>query len=383
VTHVGGASESALVTGASGFIGSAVVRALLDDGYRVRALCEPGRRDDNLTGLDVERIVGDVRDPATLDRAVEGVSTVFHLAAVYRFWAADPDLFYDVNVGGTMNVIRAFAHAGCDRLVYTSTVGTIGVAAPGRPASEDSLVHFEHLFGHYKRSKYLAEHEVLRAGAAGLPVVLVHPTFPVGEGDNAPTPTGRTIVEFLNGRIPGFVDTALNVAHVDDVARGHVLAAQRGALGRSYILGGENLSLREMLSTLADLCGLPAPRLRVSPRMVLPIVRSAEWVQSTMLNREPTLPSEPVRMATTLMEYDTSRARNELGYTSMPARDALERAARWFVNNGFVKDSYVDRIRGAGKLIATIDLRTDQPDPTRPRNGQARNGQAREGAPRP
>ena len=363
MADVADSSGSALVTGASGFIGSAVARALLQAGYRVRALCEPGRPDDNLAGTEVERIVGDIRDPATLDRAVDGVSTVFHLAAIYRFWASDPDLFYDVNVGGTMNVLRAVARAGCNRLVYTSTVGTIGVAAPGRPASEDSLVHFEHLFGHYKRSKYLAEHEVLRAGAAGLPVVLVHPTFPVGERDNAPTPTGRTIVEFLNGRIPGYVDTALNVVHVDDVARGHVLAAERGALGRSYILGGENLSLRAMLSTLADLCGLRAPRLRVSPQMVLPIVRSAEWVQSTMLKREPTLPSEPVRMATTLMEYDTSRARAELGYTSMPARDALQRAARWFVDNGFVKDSQVVRIRAAGKLPTQIDLRADVPDP--------------------
>jgi dihydroflavonol-4-reductase len=353
-----------LVTGASGFIGSAVVRALIDDGYRVRALCEPGRSDGNLAGLEVERIVGDVRDAATLDRVVEGVSTVFHLAAIYRFWAADPDLFYDVNVGGTMNVIRAAEHASCSRLVYTSTVGTIGVAEHGRPASEDSLVHFEHLFGHYKRSKYLAEHEVLRAGAAGLPVVLVHPTFPVGERDNAPTPTGRTIVEFLNGRIPAYVDTALNVVHVDDVARGHVLAAQRGALGRSYVLGGENMSLQEMLSTLAGICGLPAPRVRLSPRMVLPIVRGAEWVQSTMMKREPTLPSEPVRMATTRMEYDTSRARTELGYASMPARNALERAARWFVDNGFVKPAQVERIHVAGKLGADIDLRADSPSTT-------------------
>ncbi|HEV7526244.1 MAG TPA: hopanoid-associated sugar epimerase [Acidimicrobiia bacterium] len=366
-----GTSEPVLVTGATGFIGSAVVRALLDAGYPVRALCEPERDDDNLAGLNVDRIVGDIRDRHTLDEAVAGVSTVFHLAAVYRFWAADPDLFYDVNVGGALNVVRAVERAGCRRLVYTSTVGTIGVAERGRLASEDSLVHFEHLFGHYKRSKYLAEHEVLRAGAAGLPVVLVHPTFPVGERDTAPTPTGRTIVEFLNGRIPGFVDTALNVVHVDDVAHGHVLAAQRGAPGRSYILGGENMTLQEMLTTLADLCGLAAPRIRVSPRAVLPIVRGAEWLQSTVLHREPTLPSEPVRMATTRMEYDTSRARTELGYTSLPARTALARAARWFVDHGFVKPSQVERIRRAGRLGDEIDLRDDVPDPERPREKSA------------
>ena len=354
-----GAKDPVLVTGASGFIGSATVRALLRAGYPVRALIEPGRSDDNLDGLDVERVAGDIRDPAVVDAAVHGISIVFHLAAVYRFWAADPDLFYDVNVGGTMNLLRAAQEANCRRVVYTSTVGTIGVARDGRLASERSIVHFEHLFGHYKRSKYLAEHEVLRAGAGGLPVVLVHPTFPVGEGDSAPTPTGRTIIEFLNGRIPAYVDTALNVAHVDDVAQGQVLAAERGAPGRSYILGGENMSLQEMLTTLAEISGLPAPSVRLTPGMVLPIVRTAEWFQGSVLRREPTLPSEPVRMATTRMEYDDSRARDELGYTSRPAREALERAARWYVDNGFVKDSQVRRIREAGKLGPEIDLRDD------------------------
>jgi dihydroflavonol-4-reductase len=351
-----------LVTGATGFIGSAVVRALLDDGQPVRAVCEPGRSTDNLAGLDVERVVCDIRDEPAMERAAAGVATIFHLAAVYRFWAADPAVFYDVNIGGTQNVMQAASRAGCSRFVYTSTVGTIGVASKDQLASEDSLAHFEHLFGHYKRSKYQAEHEVLRAGAAGLPVVLVHPTFPVGERDNAPTPTGRTIVEFLNGRIPAYVDTALNVVHVDDVARGHLLAARHGRIGRSYILGGENMSLREMLAVLAELCGLPAPRLRISPRLVLPIVRTSEWFQSSVLHREPTLPSEPVRMATTRMEYDTNRARAELGYTSIPARDALARAVRWFVENGYVKETQSARIRAHGMLGRGIDLNSGRPD---------------------
>ena len=351
-----------LVTGASGFIGSAVVRALLDRGTHVRALIEPGRDDDNLAGLDVERVVGDIRDSATVDEAVDGISTVFHLAAIYRFWAADPDLFYDVNVGGTMNVLRAATRSKSRRLVYTSTVATLGVAEGGNPASEQSLVHFEHLFGHYKRSKYLAEHEVLRAGASGLPVVLVHPTFPVGEGDAAPTPTGRTIVEFLNGRIPAYVDTALNVVHVDDVARGHVLAAEAGREGHSYILGGENMSLQAMLSTLAEICGLSAPRVRLHPRVVLPIVRTAEWAETAVLRREPTLPSEPVRMATTRMEYDDSRARTELGYSSIPAREALVRAVRWYLEHGFVKPARAERIRQAPELAPERDRPRDSDD---------------------
>jgi len=357
-------APSALVTGSSGFIGSAVVRALLERGYAVRALVEPGRDDTNLAGLAIERVDADVRDETMLDRAMEGVDTVFHLAAVYRFWARDPALFYEVNVRGTMNVMRAARAADVRRFVYTSTVATLGTAVGGRPASERSLVHFEHLFGHYKRSKYIAEHEVLRAGAAGLPVVLVHPTFPVGEGDAAPTPTGRTIVEFLNGRIPAYVDTSLNVAHVDDVARGHVLAAERGQLGRSYILGGENMSLQEMLALLAEICGLDAPRVRVHPRLVLPIVRSAEWVQGALLRQEPTLPSEPVRMATTQMSYDDTRARTELGYTSIPARDALRRAARWYVEHGFVKPARAARIRAGGGLAPGLDGRESSTEST-------------------
>ena len=216
----------------------------------------------------------------------------------------------------------------------------------------DTLVQFEHLFGHYKRSKYLAEHEVLRAGAGGLPVVLVHPTFPVGEGDSAPTPTGRTILEFLNGRIPAYVDTALNVVHVDDVARGHVLAAQRGGRAAATSSAARTCRCSRCSRTLADLCGLKAPRVRLSARAVLPIVRTAEWFQSTVLRSEPVLPSEPVRMATTRMEYDDSRARTELGYTSIPARDGAG---------------------ACGKLVRRPRLRQRLADGAHPPRRQARN----------
>jgi dihydroflavonol-4-reductase len=344
------AANTALVTGSSGFIGSAVIRALLAQGSRVRVLLEPGREPGLWPVDEVEILVGDVRDAAAVDRAAAGVDTVFHLAAIYRFWAPDPELFYDVNVRGTQNVLGAAARAGCRRVVYTSTVATLGVATTDELASEKTLVHFEHLFGHYKRSKYMAEHEVLRAGARGLPVVLVHPTFPLGPGDSAPTPTGRTIVEFLNGRIPAYVDTALNIAHVDDVARGHLLAAEDGALGHSYVLGGENVSLYEMFVMLAELCGFEPPKVRLTPRMVLPIVRTAEWFEARVLHREPTLPSEPVRMATTRMAYDDSFSRTVLGYTSRPAREALAQAVRWYVDEGFVKPHRIAKMQGAPAL---------------------------------
>jgi len=349
-------ANTALVTGSSGFIGSAVIRALLAQGSGVRVLLEPGREPGLWPADDVEIVVGDVRDAAAVDRAVAGIGTVFHLAAIYRFWAPDPELFYDVNVRGTQNVLRSAADAGCRRFVYTSTVATLGVATADELASEKTLVHFEHLFGHYKRSKYMAEHEVLRAGARGLPVVLVHPTFPVGPGDRAPTPTGRTIVEFLNGRIPAYVDTSLNIAHVDDVARGHVLAAELGRVGHSYVLGGENFSLYEMLEMLAELCGFEPPSVRLTPRMVLPVVRTAEWFEARVLRREPTLPSEPVRMATTRMAYDDSLARGALGYTSRPAREALAQAVRWYVDEGFVKPHRVARMQGAPALRDAEDF---------------------------
>jgi len=325
-----------LVTGASGFIGSAVVRALLDRGAQVRALVEPGRDDENLAGLSVDRVVCDIRESSTVDEAVDGVSTVFHLAALYRFWAADPNLFYDVNVGGTMNILRAAAREKCRRFVYTSTVATLGVAEAGSPASEQSLVHFEHLFGHYKRSKYLAEHEVLRAGAGGLPVVLVHPTFPVGEGDSAPTPTGRTIVEFLNGRIPAYVDTALNVVHVDDVARGHVLAAESGRAGQSYILGGENLTYREAWRRVARIVGRRGP-LGTAPAAGTWLVGQATAVWGWLSGEEPVVNPVTVAMGELPHYFDSARARSELDFPETNFELAVSDAWRWFKEHGYVR----------------------------------------------
>ena len=334
------------VTGASGFIGSAVVRALLARAVPVVALVEPGADPANLDGLDVERIEVDVRDAEGVRRAVRGCRALFHVAALYRFWARHPRLFYDINVGGTLNVIDAVRGAGVERMVYTSTVGTLGLdgAEDGIAADERNFPDVSHLFGSYKRSKYVAEHEVLRAAAQGLPATLVMPTFPLGPRDRVPTPTGRLILDYLNGRVPGFVDTTLNVAHVDDVAEGHVLALERGDIGRSYILGGENYSLQHLLRVLAACTGLPEAKLRVPRALSLGVAHVSEFVEGRLMRRHPSVPLEAARMSTTKMAFDDSRARKELGYSPRPAEQAVLDSARWFVENGYVKDTRRARI---------------------------------------
>jgi dihydroflavonol-4-reductase len=328
-----------LVTGGAGFVGSAVVRALLARNCEVVALVEPGGDTANLDGLGVDVVSGDLRDPDAVDRAVAGSTVVFHVAALYRFWVPDPAAFYDINVTGTRHVLESARAHGVDRVVYTSTVGTLGLggATTDTPVDERSFAHVDHLFGLYKQSKYVAEHEVLRAAAEGLPVVLVQPTTPVGPRDRAPTPTGRTVLEFLDGRIPGYVDTTLNIVDVEDVAAGHVLAALRGRVGRSYILGGENLTLRDVLATLAAVTGLPAPTRRFPAALALAAGHVSDLVEGRLLKRQPSVPLEGAKMSTTHMSFDDTRARVELGYLSRPAVEALERAARWFVASGAVR----------------------------------------------
>jgi dihydroflavonol-4-reductase len=339
--------DRVLVTGGAGFIGSSVVRQLCARHAHVVAMVEPGADSANLDGLDVEVVAADLRDADGVGKAADGCRVIFHVAALYRFWARDPNSFYDVNVNGTRHVLDAARRGGCERLVYTSTVGTLGLhgASTWEPVDETSYAHIDHLFGGYKQSKYVAEHEVLRAAAEGLPVVLVQPTMPVGPRDRAPTPTGRTVLEFLNGRFPGYVDTTLNIVDVDDVARGHLLAVERGGTGRSYILGGENLPLREVLATLADVIGLPAPARQFPTGLALGAAHLSELVEGRILGREPTLPLEAAKMSTTHMSFDDQRARTELLYTSRPPREALERAARWFVEAGYVHADRVARFK--------------------------------------
>jgi dihydroflavonol-4-reductase len=263
--------DRVVVTGASGFIGAAVVRALLARRAQVVALVEPGGDLQNLQGLEVDLIEVDVRDGETLIKVCDGARFIFHLAAMYRFWAPQPKDFYEVNVGGVLNIVEAARRGGCERIVYTSTVGVLGLdgAARGEAADETCYADVAHLFGLYKRTKYVAEHEVLRAAAQGAPVSLVLPTFPVGPGDVRPTPTGKLVLDFLNGKIPAFVDTTLNVVHVDDLATGHLLTLERGTIGRSYIIGGENMGMGPFLAGLAAVTGLPAPRWQVPRALAL------------------------------------------------------------------------------------------------------------------
>jgi dihydroflavonol-4-reductase len=330
--------DRVVITGASGFIGSAVARAVRARGAQVVALVEPGAATRNLEGIGAEHVTADIRDAAAVRLACAGARFVFHLAAIYRFWARDPRIFYEVNVGGTRNVLDAVRAAGCERLLYTSSVAVLGLAKTraGQPADETCYADIAHLFGSYKRTKYVAEHEVLRACAEGLDVCLVLPTFPLGPCDVGPTPTGKVVVDYLNGKMPGIADTAMNIVHVDDLALGHVAALERGGKGRSYILGGENMPMRAILQTLADCTGLPMPRLQVPTALALTAGAASTLIQGRLLRREPRVPLEAARMSATRMIFTDERARTEIGYTSRPAREAIRESARWFADNGYV-----------------------------------------------
>jgi dihydroflavonol-4-reductase len=335
-----------LVTGASGFLGSHVARQLVARGERVRVLLRPASQVHAIKDLAVEAVQGDLRDAASLDRALEGVCRVFHVAADYRLWARDPQEIYASNVTGTRNLLEAARRQGhIERFVYTSTVGTIAVPCAWLP-DERTTARLGEMIGHYKRSKFLAEQEALRAAGAGLPVVIVNPTTPVGPGDWKPTPTGRVIVDFLNGRMPGYVDTGLNVVAVEDAAAGHLLAAERGCVAERYILGGRNMTLKEILGVLSAIAGRPAPRLRV-PHLVALAAGYADHVVSRALGREPQIPLEGVRMARHSMFVDCSKAERELGFVAGAIEQALERAVRWYEENGYVAAHRAERLARA------------------------------------
>jgi dihydroflavonol-4-reductase len=327
-------TKTVLVTGASGFVGSHLVRHLVRQSTPVRALVRTSSRRDLLEGLPVEFVEGDLRNPDSLDRACRGVGRVFHVAADYRLWAADPSEIYESNVDGTRNLIEAARRAGVERFVYTSTVATIAVPRADSLPNERTQASLDEMIGHYKRSKFLAEREAVLAAESGLPIVIVNPTTPVGPGDAKPTPTGRIIVDFLTGRMPAYVDTGLNVVAVEDVAAGHVLAAERGRTGERYILGHRNMTLKEILDALAAITGLRSPRVRL-PHAAAYMAGLADTLMARLRGREPQIPLDGVRMSRHKMFVDSSRAVRELGFVSTPVEPALERAVRWFCDRGY------------------------------------------------
>ncbi len=324
-----------LVTGGTGFVGRAVVVALLAQGRPVRVLA----RNPNppaLEGLPVEVAPGDLRDRASLEQALNGCSRLFHVAADYRLWVPDPEEMYAVNVEGTRNLLAAAQAQGVSRVVYTSTVGALGNPGDGTPGREDTPVSLKDMVGHYKRSKFLAEKAALEFAAAGLPLTVVNPSTPMGPWDWRPTPTGQIIVDFLKGRMPAYLETGLNVIHVDDVARGHLLAEARGQVGERYILGNENLSLSQILQLLAELSGRPAPKLRLPYWPVLALAYVDEFFTGRIRGKRPRMPVTAIRMARKFMYFDNTKAVKYLGLTLTPVRQALADAVEWFKEHGYV-----------------------------------------------
>jgi dihydroflavonol-4-reductase len=327
--------DTALITGATGFVGAHVARRLLDHGFRVAALVRPGSNRSLLQSLDIDWRDGDLRDAVSINRAMSGCSAVFHCAADYRLWSPDPTELYLNNVGGTRNVMKAALAHGVQRVVYTSTVGALGLPEGGGAGNEDTPTGLDRMVGHYKRSKFMAEQLVREMASTGMDVVIVNPSTPVGAGDIKPTPTGKTIVDFLNGNIPAYLDTGLNLVSVEDVAMGHLLAFQRGLAGRRYILGCRNMTLHSMLQTLASITGLPEPNIRL-PYAVAWAASMASAGIGLVLQQPPAITPESVRMAHAFMFFDGARAVEELGMPQTPFEQALESAVRWFVDNGYV-----------------------------------------------
>lgn len=327
----------ALVTGATGFVGSAVARSLLAAGHTVRVLVRPASDRRNLDGLAVEAVVGNLTEEASLRTACAGCDALFHVAADYRLWTRNPQAMMAANVDGTRNILRAAMDAGVSRIVYTSSVATLGVRPDGQSADEETPATLADMIGPYKRSKFLAEEAVLEMVVGdGAPVVIVNPSAPIGPYDIKPTPTGRMIVEAAAGRMPAYVDTGLNVVHVDDVAAGHLAAFERGGIGERYILGGENLTLRQILVAIAAISGGRGPLFRVPHGLILPIAYAAEaWTRLTG-GEEPFATVDGVRMARKKMFFTCEKAVRQLGYAPRPAGEALADAIRWFRQNGYL-----------------------------------------------
>ena len=326
----------AFVTGATGFIGASIVRELLKDGCQVRVLARPGSDRRNLEGLDIEIREGDLSDRGSLIKGLSGCQTLFHAAADYRLWTPNPASMYEVNVGGTRTVLAAALAAGLEKVVYTSSVGTLGNPGDGTPGNERTPVDFSQMVGDYKKSKFLAERAAEEFLAQGLPLVIVNPSTPVGPRDIKPTPTGKIIVDFLNRKMPAYLDTGLNLIDVETCARGHILAAQKGKIGEKYILGNENLTLAAIFAMLSGITGLKAPRVKLPYHPIL-WAAYANQALSALTGKEPLIPLAGVQMARKFMFFDPGKAVAELGLPLTPVRESLERAVAWFRGHDYAR----------------------------------------------
>lgn len=326
----------AFVTGATGFVGSHVARTLAEQGADLRLLVRKNSDLRNIAGLNADQVIGDLRDPASIEVAMSGCDVVFHVAADYRLWVRDPDEMYRSNVEGTRGLLDAARKNGVRRTVITSSVATMGFTSNGHPADEDSPVSLDNMIGPYKRSKFMAEELALAAGRGGMDVVVVNPTTPVGAQDIKPTPTGRIVVDFLKKKFPAYVDTGLNLVDVGVCARGHITALEKGRSGERYILGGENLTLKQILDKLAAITGLPSPKVKVPYLVALAAGVVDEVVTGRILGKEPRATIDAVRMGRKKMFVSTGKAERELGWKTVPVDQALKRAVDWFQANGYV-----------------------------------------------
>ena len=324
------------VTGATGFVGSHVARVLSQQGAELRLLVRPTSQTGNLEGLRAERVTGDLREPESLKKGMSGCELVFHVAADYRLWTRDPSEMYRSNVEGTRAVIQAAQACRVRRVVYTSSVATMGFTRNGTPCDEQSPVALADMIGHYKRSKFMAEQVAMEAARAGADVVIVNPTAPIGEQDIKPTPTGRVVLDFLKRKFPAYVDTGLNLVDVAEVARGHVAAAERARPGERYILGGENLTLKAILDKLGALTGLPSPTTRIPYAVALAAGALDTLFTGVLLRREPRVTLDTVRMGRKKMYASSAKAERELGWKIVAVEDALRRAVEWFRSHGYV-----------------------------------------------
>lgn len=327
--------EKVLVTGASGFVGSAVARKLAAAGYAVRALVRPTSPRHHLADLNLEFAIGDLREAKSVDRAMHGIRYLFHVAADYRLWARDPKEIIENNLVGTRTIMEAAQRAGVERIVYTSSVATLALRPDGDPVDESAPLHEDNAIGAYKRSKVMAERLVEAMVASGLPAVIVNPSTPIGPRDVRPTPTGRIIVEAASGRIPAFVDTGLNLVHVDDVADGHLAALHRGKIGERYILGGQNVSFADMLADIARMVGRKPPRIRLPRPAIVPVAVAAEAI-ARFTGREPFVTLDGLRMSKYRMFFTAAKAERALGFQARPYREGLEDAIRWFRNADYL-----------------------------------------------